>query len=201
MPSSRDQKIVVNYPLLRKIHWGIALLCFFLPAVEGCNKKVIYPFMDLFNANEWLQTSIFLYPLVLVLLTGFIFRAFEPAVRYKVSWAIAYIFCLALTYLLWKVFSEMPGLYCAVLIILWGIMCFGLLRCRDEYRIMDLIGWLLTSLALWLFPLAFLFMKKLLFGGWLFIYANGLIVLTYVLEFFIRMVAGQREKRRKFQIL
>jgi hypothetical protein len=193
MASMQNQRISIDFSLIRKAHWGIVFLCFFLPVVEGCNKKIIYPFNDLFNTNEWLQTSLFLYPFVFVLLAGFIFRALEPAVRYKVSWAIAYIFCLALTYLLWKVFLEMPGMYCAVLIVMWGIMCFGLLRCRDEYRIMDLIGWLLASLALWLFPLAFLFMEKLLFGGWLFIYANGLIVLTYLAEFLMRMRCEKKE--------
>ena len=193
MASMQNRKAAINFSWIRKAHWGIVFLCFFLPVVEGCNKKIIYPFKDLFNANEWLQTSIFLYPFILVVLTGFIFRALEPAVRYKVSWAIAYIFCLALTYLLWKVFSEMPGLYCAVLVAIWGIMCFGLLRCRDEYLIMDLAGWLLTSLALWLFPLAFLFMEKLLFGGWLYIYANGLIVLTYLAEFLMFICWGRKK--------
>jgi hypothetical protein len=58
---------------------------------------------------------------------------------------------------------------------------------------MDLIGWLLTSLALWLFPLAFLFMEKLLFGGWLYIYANGFIVLTYLAELLMCIRAGKKE--------
>ena len=51
---------------------------------------------------------------------------------------------------------------------------------------MDLIGFLLTGFALWLFPLAFVFRERILYGGWLYLYANSVVVLMYLWEFLLR---------------
>lgn len=177
------QNSVFKIPFLRQFHWGIVLLSFFLPAVEGCNKKIIIPYLEFFKPESWLQTSSYLYPIALALLAWIIFSLIKPAWRFRVSWTVYYLAFLVMSYLLYKVFVEMPGWYCALLIGIWGIIAFGLLRCRDECRVMDLMGFMLTALALWLFPFVFLFREKILYGGWLYLYANGFIILTYLSQF------------------
>lgn len=172
--------------VLRRFHWGIILLCFFLPAVEGCNKEIIYPYQDFFNPEEWLQTTIYFYPVAFFLIGGFIFKITKFAFRFAAAWTIAYMFFLALSYLISRSVYEMPETYCILLILLWGIMAFGLLRVRDDNGLIDLIGFFLTAFSLWLFPFVFLFREKILLGGWLYIYAGGIILTTYLWEFWQR---------------
>lgn len=180
---SHDRKPFLQIPFLRRLHWGIVLLCFFFPAVEGCNKKIIIPYLDLLKLDAWLQTSIYLYPILLIVLAWIVFSLINSVWRFRVAWTACYLLFLAVSYLLYTAFMEMPGWYCALLIMIWGCSAFGLLRCRNEYRVMDLTGFMLTALALWLFPFAFLFREKILYGGWLYLYANGFIILTYLSQF------------------
>lgn len=184
-PASDKKKYPV-IPRLRSYHWGVVFLCFFLPAVEGCNKKIIYPYQDFFNLNEWLQTSIYLYPIMLLVLYWLVFSVIRPSFKFKFSQTVGFLLFLAISYLLYKVYMEMPGWYCAALIGIWGIAAFGLLRCRDEFRIFDLFGFMLTAMAIWLFPLAFIFREKMLLGGWLYLYANSFILLSFLFELVIR---------------
>ncbi len=79
----------------------------------------------------------------------------------------------------------MPDQYCALLVVVWGITAFGLLKSRVDQQLYRLVGFFLTALALWVFPFAFLFSKKFLFGGWLYMYASGFIIVSYVVEFWI----------------
>lgn len=181
--ASHHQNSVFQIPFLRRFHWGIVLLSFFLPAVEGCNKKIIIPYLEFFKPESWLQTSSYLYPIALAFWAWFIFSLINLKWRFRLSWTAGYLYFLVMSYLLYKVFVEMPDWYCAILIGLWGVIAFGLLRCRDEYRVMDLMGFSLTALALWLFPFVFLFREKILYGGWLYLYANGFVILTYLLQF------------------
>lgn len=181
---SHHHKCFFRIHFLRQFHWGIVLLCFFLPAVEGCNKKILIPYLDLFKLDAWLQTSIYLYPIGLFLLTWVVCSLTKTVWRMRVSWTVSYLFFLVISYLLYKSFIELPGWYCVFLIGIWGISAFGLLRCRNEHLLMDLTGFMLTALALWLFPLVFLFIEKMLYGGWLFLYANGCIMMTYLSQFF-----------------
>jgi hypothetical protein len=194
---ARDYKKLSLIPRLRCYHWGIVFLCFFLPAVEGCNKKIIYPYQDFLNLNEWLQTSIYLYPIILLFLSWLVFSVVKGSFRFKFSQTVGFLFFLAISYLLYKVYLEMPGWYCVILIGLWGIAAIGLLRCRDEIRVFDLAGFLLTAMALWLFPLAYFFREKMLMGGWLYLYANSFIVLTYIFEFLIR--CNHRDSNSDFE--
>lgn len=176
----------MSVSFLRRIHWGIVLLCFFLPAVQGCNKEIIYPYLELFKPDSWLQTAIYLYPLALALLVGLIVKLVPSEKRFAAAWSIGYLFFLALSFLLLNVIREMPGWYCALLVMFWGIIAFGLLKSREEGRVIDLMGFLLSGLALWCFPLAFLFREKILYGGWIYIYAHGFIILSYLIEWMCR---------------
>ncbi len=186
------QNTIFQIPFLRRFHWGIVLLCSFLPAVEGCNKKIIIPYLDFLKLDSWMQSSIYLYPVMLVLLIWIVFSLIKSAWRFRVAWMVGYLFFLVLSYLVYVTLKEMPGWYCVLLIGIWGVGAFGLLRCRDEHYVMDLTGFLLTALALWFFPFAFLFREKILYGGWLYLYANGFIILTYLLQFLTGLRAVKR---------
>lgn len=177
---------MVNFEKWRRGHWGVVLLCFFLPAVEGCDKKIIYPYLDVLNPDRWLQTVVFLYPVLLVLIAVIIFKALRPAGRFAVSWAVNYLLFILISWLVFMVVHKMSGNYGVLLTGLWGITAFGLLRCRHENQLADLTGFILTALALWFFPFAFLFSEKILYGGWLYIYASGFVLLSYVVEWGLR---------------
>ncbi len=176
----------IFFSSIRKAHWGLVLVSFFLPAIEGCNKKIIYPYRECLEPQLWLQTSIYLYPIVLAVLMWMVLSLKESTLRFRVSWAACYGLFLVISYVIYKAITEMPGWYTAVLIVFWGVIAFGLLRCRTDERVMDLIGFLLTGFALWLFPLAFVFRERILYGGWLYLYANSVVVLMYLWEFLLR---------------
>jgi hypothetical protein len=80
--------------------------------------------------------------------------------------------------------TESSEIYDRLVVILLGIMLLGLKRIKDENRLMNLLGFSLTLFSLWLFPYMLFLAKEILIGGWIYIYANSLILLTFSIEFF-----------------
>lgn len=183
----------MNLSFLRRFHWGIVVLCFFFPVVEGCNKEIVYPYREFFHPDRWLQTTIFLYPIVFFLIVALIMKVIKPGVRFAVSWTAAYVLFIGLSFVLAQAVKEIADGYCSLLVCLWGMMAFGLLKSRNENRLTDLIGFFLTAFALWFFPFVFLFHEKILYGGWLYIYANMVVLLAYAGEWSMRckILAGR----------
>lgn len=167
---------------LRCFHWGIVFLCFFLPSVVGCDKKIVYPYQEFFNLDNWLQSSLYLYPIAVLLIFRIVLKIVKVSFRFPFAWSIAYGLFLLLSYMIFKVCMDTPENYFMCLVFLWGIMAFGLLRGRDEQQLIDLIGFSVSAFFLWLFPFVYLFNEKILYGGWLYIYASSVVLLTYGVE-------------------
>ena len=191
---------------LRKIHWGLILLCLFLPLVRSCGEQcgemctgypeIIYPFKEIFKSWENFTRYCLpaFYPLMLAILWSIMERINSENIKFKIGRA-GYVFLSAVaTYFIFRIVQDAvqypspmlwdPFYFDSIPVLLWGIMFLGLVRIKDFDGLKKMVGFLSTSLALWFFPVIILFAEKLLIGAWLYIIASVNVVLLYIVEYF-----------------
>lgn len=163
---------------------------FFLPTVRGCNDQIVYPYQEVFDGGpDWIVLFMFLYPIVLAALVWFIHKALKPSWRSRFMWLLLYAIGLGLSYLAAELIKDPNwrelGVWGSALMILWGVVFLGLARIKTVEGLTDLLHFTVTAFALWLFPIGLFSSVEILIGGWIFIYANSIILVTYVLPFLV----------------
>lgn len=182
----------ITYPLIRKFHWALVLACFFLPCVRGCNDEIVFPYREIVSTPnctvsdiDWTMLFMFLYPLLFAVVAWLMTRVLKASWRFRVLWILLYAMALGVTYVVAELIKDPSwrdaGVLGSSLILIWGTVFLGLARIKDLAGLIDLLGFTLSAFALWLFPLGFLFAHEIMIGGWIFIYANGIVLVTYAL--------------------
>lgn len=187
---------------IRRINWGILIVCFFLPFSKGCIPLIETPYKNAFKGFEYflIEGLPFLYPLLL-LLGLYIFHLIHNEQRENLVAKILYfIYFYIITFLVIFAVNSRYNEYlkhgyidsfgssvAIFLVILWGIMGFGCRRLSTK-NILTTLAFQFSTIAGGWILFAFYGAEERLIGAWLSVIGSIIIFITYIVDFGILVV-------------